>query len=181
MNVERSDDCRGRRAVGQAMIDGVDEDGDAEHVRHENEFLALVVAHLADAREEIDAGEPFAFRRFNFADEPVQVLDERGDDFAQPRVGRLVEAFGGQGGDVLFGRVSHEILRRQIILPSASDSMDKSIESEIDRIAQEIERLQKDGDPEGRIPDLNAYLRVLNTRLSMALQQEPRRWEPSDG
>ncbi|HEY3043407.1 MAG TPA: hypothetical protein VGJ39_05260 [Vicinamibacterales bacterium] len=57
--------------------------------------------------------------------------------------------------------------------------MDKSIESEIDRIAQEIERLQKDGDPEGRIPDLNAYLRVLNTRLSMALQQDPRRWEES--
>ena len=59
--------------------------------------------------------------------------------------------------------------------------MDKSIESEIDKIAQEIERLQKDGDPEGRIPDLNAYLRVLTTRLAMVLQQDPRRWNPSDG
>jgi hypothetical protein len=59
--------------------------------------------------------------------------------------------------------------------------MDTSIESEIDKIAQEIERLQTDGDPEGRIPDLNAYLRVLNARLSMALQQDPHRWEPSDG
>ena len=30
--------------------------------------------------------------------------------------------------------------------------MDLSIESEIDKIAQEMERLKKDGDPEGRIP-----------------------------
>src|SRR4051812_28118918 len=34
--------------------------------------------------------------------------------------------------------------------PQASRSMDTSLESEIDRIAQEIERLRKDGDPEGR-------------------------------
>ena len=54
--------------------------------------------------------------------------------------------------------------------------MDNSIESEIDRIAQEIERLNKEGDPEKRIPDLNAYLRVLGTRLAMTLQQDPKRW-----
>ena len=58
--------------------------------------------------------------------------------------------------------------------------MAESIESEIDKIAQEIERLQADGDPEGRIPDLNAYLRVLNTRLAIALQQDPHRWGPSE-
>jgi hypothetical protein len=58
--------------------------------------------------------------------------------------------------------------------------MDPSIESEIDKIAQEIERLQTEGDPEGRIPDLNAYLRVLNTKLSMMLQQDPHRWGPGD-
>jgi hypothetical protein len=58
--------------------------------------------------------------------------------------------------------------------------VDPSIESEIDKIAQEIERLQTDGDPDGRIPDLNAYLRVLTTRLGIALQQDPRRWEPGD-
>ena len=58
--------------------------------------------------------------------------------------------------------------------------MDKSLESEIDTIAQEIERLQKDGDPEGRIPDFHAYLRVLHTRLAMALRQDGRRWEPGE-
>ena len=59
--------------------------------------------------------------------------------------------------------------------------MDTSIESEIDKIAQEIDRLEKDGDPEGRIPDLNAYLRVLNARLSIELQKDPRRWGGQSG
>ena len=72
------------------------------------------------------------FGRLDFADERVQMLDERGDHFAQPRVGTCAEAVGGEGGDVLFGRVSHEILRREIILPSSSNTMDKSIENEID-------------------------------------------------
>jgi hypothetical protein len=54
--------------------------------------------------------------------------------------------------------------------------MDASIESEIDKTAQEIERLKKDGDPDGRIPDLTAYIRVLNTRLAMELQKDPSRW-----
>jgi hypothetical protein len=54
--------------------------------------------------------------------------------------------------------------------------MDASIESEIDQILQEIERLKKDGDPEGRVSDLNAYLRVLHARLALALQKDPGRW-----
>ena len=54
--------------------------------------------------------------------------------------------------------------------------MDNSIEAEIDRVAKEIERLNQEGDPQGRIQDLNAYLRVLSTRLAMALQQDPNRW-----
>jgi hypothetical protein len=57
--------------------------------------------------------------------------------------------------------------------------MDASIDSEIDKIAQEMERLRSEGDPEGRLPDLSAYLRVLSTRLAMELQKDPRRWEPS--
>ena len=54
--------------------------------------------------------------------------------------------------------------------------MDASLESEIDKIAQEMERLQKEGDPEGRLPDLSAYLRVLSTRLAIELQKDPQRW-----
>jgi hypothetical protein len=57
--------------------------------------------------------------------------------------------------------------------------MDNSVESEIDRIAQEMERLRKDGDPEGRMQDLGAYLRVLTTRLAIELQKDPQRWGPT--
>ena len=54
--------------------------------------------------------------------------------------------------------------------------MDNTIEAEIDKVAREIERLSREGDPQGRIQDLNAYMRVLSARLAMALQQDPDRW-----
>jgi hypothetical protein len=54
--------------------------------------------------------------------------------------------------------------------------MDNSNKTEIDKVAKEIERLGKEGDPHGRIQDLNTYLRVLSTRLAMELQQDPDRW-----
>jgi hypothetical protein len=50
--------------------------------------------------------------------------------------------------------------------------VDGPLAAEIDRVAQEIERLKKDGDPENRIQDLNAYLRVLGRQLSEALQKD---------
>ena len=58
--------------------------------------------------------------------------------------------------------------------------MDESTAAEIDKIAKEIERLQNEGDPENRVPDLSAYLRVLNRKLAMTLQQDPGRWGPSE-
>ena len=54
--------------------------------------------------------------------------------------------------------------------------MASATELEIDRIGQQIERLREAGDPDGRIPDLNAYLRVLHTRLLIELQKDPQRW-----
>jgi len=59
--------------------------------------------------------------------------------------------------------------------------MDAAIAAEIDKIAQEMERLQKEGDPQNRLPDLSAYLRVLNRKLAISLQADPRPWEPRDG
>jgi hypothetical protein len=59
--------------------------------------------------------------------------------------------------------------------------MDAPLESEIDKIAQEMDRLRKDGDPQGRLPDLGAYLRVLTAKLAMTLQQDPERWRDKSG
>ena len=58
--------------------------------------------------------------------------------------------------------------------------MDAPVESEIDKIIQEIERLKKEGGQDDRINDLNAYLRVLHARLTIALQQDLRRWGPGE-
>lgn len=55
--------------------------------------------------------------------------------------------------------------------------MESSVESQIDQLVQQIEALKKEGDPEGRIPDLNEYLRVLYLRLKMELQEGPKPWE----
>jgi hypothetical protein len=56
--------------------------------------------------------------------------------------------------------------------------MDQHLEQEIDRLASEIERLKTEGDPEGRIADLNAYMRVLYLKLSMSLQAGQWPWAP---
>jgi hypothetical protein len=56
--------------------------------------------------------------------------------------------------------------------------MDALLESEIDKIAQQMERLRQNGDPDGRLPDLAAYLRVLNARLAIELQKE---WSDKSG
>jgi hypothetical protein len=54
--------------------------------------------------------------------------------------------------------------------------MGTELEREIDRIAQEIERLKEEGDPDGRGADLSAYLRVLYLKLTQELQKDPHRW-----
>ncbi len=55
--------------------------------------------------------------------------------------------------------------------------MKSSVETEIDQVVQQIEELKQAGDPEGRIPDLNEYLRVLYLRLKTELQEGARPWE----
>jgi hypothetical protein len=55
--------------------------------------------------------------------------------------------------------------------------MKSSVETEIDQVVQQIEELKQAGDPEGRISDLNEYLRVLYLRLKMELQEGARPWE----
>ena len=49
--------------------------------------------------------------------------------------------------------------------------MTTSLEAEIDKVVQQIEQLKKDGDPDGRVGDLNEYLRVLYMRLKTQLHE----------
>jgi len=73
--------------------------------RRQNEFLPLVVAHLAGAGEPVDRREPFGRRRLDVAHEAVQMLDRGHHHLAQPRVGDIAPALGGEIGQVGFGHV----------------------------------------------------------------------------
>ena len=57
-----------------------------EDVRQQDELLALVVALVTDAGQEVDRLLPLGDRQLDVAGERVQVPDERGQDLAQPGV-----------------------------------------------------------------------------------------------
>jgi len=80
------------------VIDVVDEQGEAEDVGQEDEFLTDGGGDLADGGEEGDSGGPFGGRETGFAGEGVQVCDEAGEDVAGARGGALgvyeVDVFG---------------------------------------------------------------------------------------
>jgi hypothetical protein len=108
--VERPLHRRRRRAARQAVVDGIYQHGDAEHVRRQDEFLALVVAHLAGAGQPVDGGEPFRLRRLDLADEGVEVLDKRRHHLPEPRVRDVLPALQRNLSEVLFGHVCHRSL-----------------------------------------------------------------------
>jgi hypothetical protein len=59
VEVERAEYSGLGDARRRAVIDRIDQHGDAESIGQENEFLALVVAHPAGRREEVDRKSPF--------------------------------------------------------------------------------------------------------------------------
>jgi hypothetical protein len=97
---------RGRRAEG-AVIDGIHQHADAEHVGCQDELLALGIADLADAGEPVDGGKPFLRGGFDIAHETVKMLHQRHHDLAQARIGDLAPALNGQIGQIFFGYESH--------------------------------------------------------------------------
>ncbi len=73
------------------MIDRVDQHGDAERIRQQDEFLALVVAHVAGAGQEIDAVFPFLLGRAHLAHECMEVPHQRVADLFDARIGRALD------------------------------------------------------------------------------------------
>ena len=68
------------------MVDRVDERRDAEHIRKEDELLALVVAYPAGARQEPDRRHPFVHGRLDLVHGRMKMSDERGHDLLQARI-----------------------------------------------------------------------------------------------
>ena len=88
---------------GLAVVDRIDQHGDAEDIGEQDELLAFVAAFLAGAGEELDGREPFGLGQFHVAHEAVQMGDQTGDDAPQPRIRGRRDAVDDLGGDALFG------------------------------------------------------------------------------
>src|SRR6478672_7197198 len=97
---ERADDGGLGRASGGVVVHDDHLHRRPEDVGQQDELLPLVVGHMADAGEEVDPLLPLTLRQPDFADEGVQMLDQRGQYRLQPLVGRACEA-GDDGVDKL--------------------------------------------------------------------------------
>src|SRR6266436_7144533 len=78
-------------AFRHRMVDRIDQHGDAERVGQQDEFLALVVAHVAGASEEVDAVFPFLLGRAHLAHEGMEVPHQRVADLFDARIGRALD------------------------------------------------------------------------------------------
>ena len=106
-NMKRPLDSGGRGGAGLTMVDAIDQHRNTEHVRGQDEFLALGIADLTGAGEPIDGREPFLLGRLDLAHEGMHVLDERGHDLAQTRIGNVAPALDRQIGQVLLRHEGH--------------------------------------------------------------------------
>ncbi len=85
--VERPEHGRlGRPVRG---VHQVDQGGQAKDVGQQDELLPLAVALLAGRGEELEPGQPLLRGQSGLDRERVQVLDQRRQQLAQPRVRRL--------------------------------------------------------------------------------------------
>ena len=78
-------------AVGFAVAQQVDHHRHAERIREQDEFLALVVGHVAGLGQDLDRLEPLRLGQVDLLDERVQVADQAQHDLPEPRVRRLRE------------------------------------------------------------------------------------------
>ena len=78
---------RRRRGVRVAdEVDVVHRGGQAEHVRQQDELVAVLGAGVPGADQEVQPGQPLLGGRLGLADEGVQVADQRADQLVEPRV-----------------------------------------------------------------------------------------------
>ena len=75
VNVKGTEHGRFRGARRFAVVDGVDQHGNAHDVGKQDKFLAPIVGLVTGGGEELDGLQPFFLTRFELFDRRVQVLD----------------------------------------------------------------------------------------------------------
>ena len=92
------------------MIDGIDQHRYSTDVGEQDEFLALLVAHVTRPGQELDPQCPFFLGEFDLTNESMKVGDEAGHHFLQPGIGCLRHAVQHILGNILLGIVAHGLL-----------------------------------------------------------------------
>ena len=90
-----------------ARMHCVDAGAQAQGIGQQDEFLPILVAGLADPREEGDARKPFLRRKLDLAGEVMKVPDEAFHDLLEPRVLRDLQLLDDLVGDVELIQVAH--------------------------------------------------------------------------
>src|SRR5262249_46300873 len=90
----------------------------AERVGEQDEFLPTVAAQVARVGEELDGSEPLRLGELDVLHKGVQMLHERTQDLAQPRIGCGLEPPQDLGGDGVLGGAAagHRVLHTATIL-----------------------------------------------------------------
>jgi hypothetical protein len=108
-DIERPEHGGFGRALAFAVIDGIDQHRDAEHVGEQDEFLPAGRAFLADSGEEIDRIFPFGESEIGLSNEGVQRFDQLFHQELDPRFLHFLETLDNGGGE--FGLVELGHLR----------------------------------------------------------------------
>ncbi len=119
--VERAEQAAlGADLVGGVVVQEVDQGGEAQHVRQQDELLARRGAGLADAGEEADGLDPLVRRQLHVAGEVVEVAHQARHHFAQAWIGRVAHLLQHGLGDAGHGQILHGRLPLSAAVPAAT-------------------------------------------------------------
>lgn len=106
--MERTEDGRLSAAGRLVVVLRHRQHRQAQHVRQQDELLALIVGDVAAAGQELDALEPLLFGQLHLACKGMQVLHETVHDALEPRVCRLRLPREHGVGDGVMVQIAHD-------------------------------------------------------------------------
>ncbi len=106
-HVKRAEHGRLSASRGLAVVLRDHQHRQAQRVRQQNEFLALVVGLMAGGGEKLDSLEPLLLRQLHLTCKRMQVPYQRSHDALQARIGRIGNALEECIGNGIFVDISH--------------------------------------------------------------------------
>ena len=105
--MERPDDGRRRRTIGEPVIDCVDQHADPEDIGEQDEFLALFRRKFPGPGEPFHGHQPFVLLQIHVTRKTVKVLDQRLHDLPQSRGVASLPLLQRKIGQIFLGSIRH--------------------------------------------------------------------------